>query len=33
LFEQEVGQIILENKILEILTFNPATEVITKWIG
>jgi XisH protein len=33
LFEQEVGQILLENKILKILTFNPDTEVITKWIG
>jgi XisH protein len=33
LFEQEVGQILLENKILKLLTFNPETEVITKWIG
>jgi XisH protein len=33
LFEQEVGQILLENKILKLLTFNPKTEVITKWIS
>ena len=33
LFEQEVGQILLENKVLKLLTFNPETEVITKWIG
>jgi hypothetical protein len=33
LFEQEVGQILLENKILKLLTFNPETEVITKWIS
>jgi XisH protein len=32
LFEQEVGQILLENKILKLLTFNPETEVITQWI-
>jgi hypothetical protein len=33
LFEQEVGQILLENKVLKLLTFNPETEVITKWIS
>jgi hypothetical protein len=33
LFEQEVGQILLENKVLRLLTFNPETEVITKWIS
>jgi XisH protein len=33
LFEQEIGQILLENKVLKLLTFNPETEVITKWIG
>jgi XisH protein len=31
--EQEVGQILLENKVLKLLTFNPETEVITKWIS
>jgi hypothetical protein len=33
LFEQEVGQILLENKVLRLLTFNPETEVITRWIS
>jgi XisH protein len=33
LFEQEVGQILLENKVLKLLAFNPETEVITKWIS
>ncbi|WP_404788983.1 element excision factor XisH family protein [Altericista sp. CCNU0014] len=33
LFEQEVGQILLENKVLKLLAFNPETEVIAKWIG
>jgi hypothetical protein len=33
LFEQEVGQILLENKVLKLLTFNPETEVIIKWIS
>ncbi|CAN1208906.1 XisH family protein [Tumidithrix helvetica PCC 7403] len=32
LFEQEIGQILLENKVLKLLTFNPETEVIAKWI-
>jgi hypothetical protein len=33
IFEQEVGEILLENKVLKILTFNPETEVISKWIN
>jgi XisH protein len=32
LFEQEVGQILLENKVLKLLTFNPVQESITRWI-
>ncbi len=32
LFEQEIGQILLENKVLKLLTFNPETEEIAKWI-
>jgi XisH protein len=33
LFEQEIGQILLENKVLKLLAFNPETEEITKWIS
>jgi XisH protein len=33
LFEQEFGQILLENKVLKLLAFNPETEEITKWIS
>lgn len=33
LFEQEIGQILLENKVLKLLTFNPETEVIIQWIS
>jgi hypothetical protein len=32
LFEQEIGQILLENKVLKILTVNPETEEIIRWI-
>ena len=32
LFEQEVGQILIENQVLKLLTFNPDQEVITRWI-
>jgi hypothetical protein len=32
LFEQAIGQILLENKVLKLVTFNPETEVIAKWI-
>jgi XisH protein len=32
LFEQEVGQILLEHKVLKIVTFNPETEEIIQWI-
>lgn len=32
-FEQEVGKILLENKVLKLLVFNPETEVITQWIN
>jgi len=33
LFEQEVGQILLENQVLKLITFNPDQEVITRWIA
>jgi hypothetical protein len=33
LFEQEVGQILLENQVLKLFTFNPDQEVITRWIA
>ncbi|MCY7408331.1 MAG: fatty-acid synthase [Alkalinema sp. CAN_BIN05] len=32
LFEQEIGQILLENDVLKLLTFNPETEVLVQWI-
>ena len=32
LFEQEIGQILLENKVIKLLTFNPETEELTRWI-
>jgi hypothetical protein len=32
LFEQEIGQILLDNKVIKLLTFNPETEEITRWI-
>jgi XisH protein len=32
LFEQEIGQILLENQIIKVLTFNPETEEIQRWI-
>ncbi len=32
LFEQEIGQILLDNKVLKLLTFNPEMEEITRWI-
>jgi XisH protein len=33
LFEQEIGQILLENQVLKLLTFHPETEEIARWIG
>jgi XisH protein len=33
LFEQEIGQILLENQVLKLLTFNHETEEIVRWIG
>ncbi len=33
LFEQEIGQILLENKVLKLLTFHPETEEIVRWIS
>lgn len=33
LFEQEIGQILLENQVLKLLTFHPETEEIVRWIG
>jgi hypothetical protein len=32
LFEQEIGQILLENQIIKVLTFNPETDEIQRWI-
>ena len=32
LFEQEIGQILLENKVIKVLTFSPETEEIKRWI-
>lgn len=32
LFEQEIGQILLENQVIKVLTFNPETEEIQRWI-
>jgi len=31
-FEEEAGQILLEDKLIRLLTFNPEQEVITQWI-
>ena len=31
-FEEEVGQILLEDQLLRLLTFNPDQEVISQWI-
>ncbi|MFN5515009.1 MAG: XisH family protein [Cyanobacteriota bacterium] len=33
IFEQEVGQILLENQVLKLFTFNPNLEIITRWIA
>jgi hypothetical protein len=33
LFEQEVGQILLENQVLKLFAFDPDREVITRWIA
>jgi XisH protein len=33
LFEQEIGQILLENQVVKLLTFHPETEEIARWIG
>ncbi|NJL55004.1 fatty-acid synthase [bacterium] len=33
LFEQEIGQILLENQVLKLFTFNPDQEIITRWIA
>ena len=32
LFEQEIGQMLLENQVLKLLVFKPETEEITRWI-
>ena len=32
LFEQEIGQMLLENQVLKLLVFNPETEEIARWI-
>ncbi|MBJ7900999.1 MAG: fatty-acid synthase [Cyanobacteria bacterium RI_101] len=32
IFDQEVGQILLENQVLKLFTFNPSLEIITRWI-
>ena len=33
LFRQEIGQILLEEKTLKLIIFNPEEEVITQWIN
>ncbi|CCI18477.1 FdxN element excision controlling factor protein [Microcystis aeruginosa PCC 9807] len=33
LFHQEIGQILLEEKTLKLIIFNPDNEVITQWIN
>ena len=33
LFRQEIGQILLEEKTLKLIIFNPEKEVITQWIN
>jgi hypothetical protein len=33
LFSQEIGQILLEEKTLKLIIFNPEREVITQWIN
>ncbi|MEB3174771.1 MAG: element excision factor XisH family protein [Cyanobacteriota bacterium] len=33
IFDQEVGQILLENQVLKLFTFNPNLEIITRWIA
>ena len=33
LFEQEIGQILLENDVMKILTFNPEQETLVQWIN
>ena len=32
LFEQEIGQMLLENQVLKLLVFNPEIEEIARWI-
>ena len=32
LFEQEIGQMLLENQVPKLLVFNPETEEIARWI-
>jgi len=32
LFEEDIGQILLENKRIRLIVFDPSTEVIIKWI-
>ena len=33
LFRQEIGQILLEEKTLKLIIFNPEKDVITQWIN
>jgi hypothetical protein len=33
IFEQEIGEILLDNRVLKLLIFNPETEEISRWIG
>lgn len=33
LFEEDIGQILLENKRIRLIVFDPSTEVIIKWIS
>jgi hypothetical protein len=32
-FEEEAGQILLEDKLIRLLTFDPDQEVINQWIS
>jgi hypothetical protein len=31
-FEEEAGQILLEDKLIRLITFDPEQEVISQWI-
>jgi len=33
LFEEEIGKILLDRKVLRLITFDPEKEVILRWIS